>query len=299
MGAEVVSIETLLNLDPKVWPIAAMAFLRVLTVFLFLPVFGDNAVPTRLRLVFAIMFTFFLWPVFSDARFATGIDIWSPFSLALATVREVFFGFATGFAGKLLIHASSISSNLVGVNMGFQAASLFSPATGEQESSFATFKGWLVLMCLLAMNVHHIFLTALVDSFHSVPLGGPAQDGAVAQAALQVVHASFLLGLRLAAPLLVVQLLVTLALGLLNRALPQLNALVMQFPLSFAVSMVVLFFSATAFVRVVGGAGLGLGIGGYQGMQHAFREPPKSKEPVAFPPPLPPLPLPAQGGNSP
>lgn len=287
MGGDAVSIETLLNLDPRVWPLAAMAFLRILTVFLFLPIFGDTAVPTRLRLVFAIMFTFFLWPVFTDARFAPGIDTWSPFSLGLATMREVFFGFATGFAGKILIHAASISSNLVGVNMGFQAASLFSPATGEQESSFATFKAWLVLICLLAMNIHHVFLTALVDSFQSVPLGGAAHDGPIAQAALQVVHASFLLGLRLAAPLLVVQVLVTLALGLLNRALPQLNALVMQFPLSFAVSMIVFFFSLTAFVRVLGGPGLGLGLGAYEGMQDAFQDVQKKNTDPLHPQPAP------------
>ncbi len=269
-----VTLETLVQIDPRVWPVAAMAFLRVLTVFLFLPIFGDNAVPTRLRIVLALAFTFFLWPAIgAHAKFDDGMR-WDAIALGIATMREVFFGFATGFAGRLVLQAAAVSSNLVGVNMGFQAASLFSPASGEQESSFAAFKGWIVLMCLLGMNFHHFYLSSLADSFARVPLGAPSNGAAIASAALQVVQASFVLGIKLAAPLLLVQLLITIALGLLNRALPQLNALVLQFPLSFAVSFVVLFFTAASFVRLVGGSGARLGTGGYETMQRALAEKP-------------------------
>lgn len=254
-----ITLETLVQLDHRVWPVAVLACLRVVTVFLFLPVFGDQAVPARVRIGLAIVFTAVLWPsIGAQVRVEEGLSTWSPLSFGLVTLREVFFGYAAGFAGRLLLYAGSISASLVGANMGFQAMSLFNPASQEQDSSFSSFKGWLVLMCLLGFEVHHMFLRGLAESFATIPIGAAPHGGALAGVALEVVKSCFLLGIRLAAPLLLVQLLVTLALGLLNRALPQLNALVMQFPLSFGVSMIALFFSAAAFVRLLGGYGIGL-----------------------------------------
>jgi len=275
MAGAPVTLETLIQLDPQVWPVAVLAFLRVLTVLLFLPVFGDQNVPTRLRIGLAVLFTLFLWPVISGVAHVSdesgGKNVqWTPFVFALATMREVFFGFATGFAARMILQAASISSQLVGLNMGFQAASLFSPAHGEQESAYAVFKGWIVLMCLLSFNVHHLFLIGLTESFTTVPLGGGPNGAALAKEAISIIESSFFLGIRLAAPLLLVQLLVTLALGLLNRAIPQLNAFVMQFPLSFMVSFAVLFVTAAAFVRLLGGHGLGLEHRGMTQMSRAF-----------------------------
>lgn len=266
-----VTLETLLQIDARVWPIAALAFLRIVTVFLFLPVFGEQAIPTRLRIGLSILFTIVLWPsIENSARIYTDLAQWTPGALGLLTLREVFFGFAAGFAARLVVFATSIASELVGTNMGFQAASLYNPQSGQQESAYAAFKGWLVLMCLLAFNVHHPFLVGLADSFLHIPIGQSPDGGSLAAVAVKIVESSFLLGIRLAAPLLLVQVLVTFALGLLARAIPQLNAFVMQFPLSFLVSMVVLFLSAAAFVRLLGGAGLGMEQHGYISMQKAF-----------------------------
>ena len=248
------NIETLLQIDPKVWPVAGLAFLRILTVFVFLPIFGETAVTTKVRIILAILLTICLWPMIIGSFENKNLMLqnWTPLFLATATLREVFFGFSVGFAAKTLTYAVTIGSQLVGTNMGFQAATLFSPTTNSQESGFGVFKAWLLLVCLLSFDVHHIFLREIFLSFQDVPLGGSLSVGSIAQVATAMVHKSFVLGLRLAAPLLLVQLLITLALGLLNRALPQLNALVMQFPLSFSVSFVVLFFTAATYVKLLG-----------------------------------------------
>lgn len=252
------TLETLFNLDPRVWPTAIMAMLRVVTVFFFLPIFGDSVVPTRVRIGLAIVFTFLLWPVIETGRvsMSQGFLQWSPLTLALASLREVFFGFATGFAARMLTFAASIAAGLAGVNMGFQTASLFSPGLDTQESSYAVFKGWLVVVCLLSFNAHHLFLSGLAESFQTVPLAPAVDAQGLLRSTVGTARTCLVLGLRLAAPLLVVQILVTLSLGLLNRALPSLNVLVINFPLSFLASFVVLFLSLATLVRLLGGLGL-------------------------------------------
>lgn len=268
------TIESLIDFDPKLWPLAIMAFLRVVSVFVWLPVFGDAAVPTRLRIVLALMFTFFLWPmVHAQMTVSDGLMRWSPIALALATLREAFFGFAVGFSARMVLFGTSLASQLVGINMGFQTASLFSPSTGTQESAFSSFKGWIVVILLLSFNVHHVFLTGIAQSFLSVPIAPSVQSTALARVAIMVVESSCVIGIKLAAPILMVQIVSTIAMGLLNRAIPQLNALVLNFPVSFLLSMVVLFASTVAFVRVIGTHGVSREVFVMGAMQRAFSKP--------------------------
>lgn len=245
--------ETLFQLDPKVWPFAVMLFLRIVSVLFFLPVFGDSNIPSRIRILLGLTLSICIWPVVErNLHSVPGFLQWSPFTLAIATLREVFFGFSIGFAAKMLTFAASIGANIVGVNMGFQTATLFSPQTGSQESAFTSLKTWLITILILVFNIHHVFIQGIVTSFVAIPFAASADPNALLNVVMHTVTSSFEIGIRIAGPLLLIQMMSTLALGLLNRALPQLNAFVISFPVSFLLSMVVLFFSASAFVRLMG-----------------------------------------------
>ncbi|NBX15780.1 MAG: type III secretion protein [Proteobacteria bacterium] len=265
------TFESLLQLDPKVWPLAVMLFLRIVSVLFFLPIFGDANIPSRIRILLALTLSICIWPaVEKDITATQGFIQWSPLALALATIREVFFGFAVGFAAKLLSFAAAIAANIVGVNMGFQTATLFSPQTGTQESSFTSLKVWLITILILTFNIHHVFIQGIVSSFVTIPFASSADPQLLLNIVMQTLTNSFDIGLRIAAPLLLIQTLCTLALGLLNRALPQLNAFVISFPLSFLLSMVVLFFSSAAFVRLIGEHGGTQEVTAFSRVQKAF-----------------------------
>lgn len=265
------NFETLFQLDPKAWPYAILLFLRIVTILFFLPIFGDNNIPSRVRVLIALTMGFCIWPVVEKNLVSfSGFVQWSPLSLGFATLREVFFGFSIGFASKLLTFAASIASNIVGVNMGFQTATLFSPQTGTQESSFTSLKVWLITVLILAFNIHHIFIAGIVKSFTTIPFAPTADPNNLINIVMQTVTVSFEIGIRIAAPLILIQLLTMVALGLLNRALPQLNAFVISFPLSFLLSMAVLFFSASAFVRLMGEYGGIQEVSAYEKVHKAF-----------------------------
>jgi flagellar biosynthetic protein FliR len=267
------SFEELVQLDPKIWPLAVMMFLRIATIFFLFPIFGENTVPRQLRIALALVLAICLWPaVQTEIRAAGGTLQWSPLALLIATFREVTYGFAVAFAARVLLHAVSIAAQLVGVNMGFQTATLFSNFTGHQESAFSVLQGWVAVMLILGLNVHHMFLEGLADSFRAVPIAPIAGSQEIARVATTIVTSSFILGLKLAAPLLVIQILLNAALGCLTRAVPQLNVFVLSFPISFLVGMIVLFFGAGMYVRYMAHQGMGVEAASFEHMQKVFRD---------------------------
>lgn len=264
-------ILSVIQLDPKTWPLAVMAFLRITTLFFFLPIFGEQAVPARLRIVLGLAFTFFVYPIVSEKIYQKDMLLqWSALTLLLATLREVLFGFAAGYATKLVIFAVSIASHTVGINMGFQVASMFSPGANDHESAFSVMQNWFAIILILTLNIHHIFIEGLVKSFIFVPIGANADPTALAKVAINIAQEAFVLGIRLAAPLISVQILINISLGLLNRALPSLNVFIISFPISFIVTMVILFISITSFLSLLAHYGMEKEVAWYESMRRVF-----------------------------
>jgi len=250
-----ISLETLVHLDPHIWPLALLAFLRVLSVFIWLPIFSDATVPKRLRIVLALSLVFCLWPTIEPTLSSYDHTLqWNPLRLAICTLREVFFGFAVGFASKMLSFTIHMASHLVGTGMGFQVASLYNPHSEQTESSYSVFKSWILIMALLTFQVHHIFLKGLNQSFINVPLGVPFSSK-TSYLAVELLKESFSLGLQLSAPLILVQFLCSFILAFINKAIPQINVFVMNYPLSFLLSITVLFFSFSTFYAVLSNYG--------------------------------------------
>ncbi len=259
--------ESLLRLDPKIWPLAVLAWLRILSIFIWLPIFHTSTIPVRLKVMLSVLMALCLWPAIEpQIRVNTGHLQWSPIALFLLTMREVFFGFAVGFASRTINFGIEISSQLVGIGMGFQTASLFSPTAGHEESAYGSFKGWLVIVILLSLNLHHLFIEGIVRSFSTFIVSQEINAVAVSRGAVQVVTQSFDLALRFAAPLLCVQLLINATLGLLGRAVPQLNVFSVSFPVSFVLCMVVLFLTFSGFVRTLSGHAMRIEMGMFESM---------------------------------
>ncbi|MEI8153403.1 MAG: flagellar biosynthetic protein FliR, partial [Hyphomicrobiales bacterium] len=86
-------------------------------------------------------------------------------------------------------------------------------------------------------NAHHVFLRALVASYQTVPMGvgGVASD--VAGSVSHMLGFVFVFGMRLAAPMLVVMLLVEVVLGLMTKVAPSLNIMTLGAPLRVPIGL--------------------------------------------------------------
>jgi flagellar biosynthetic protein FliR len=236
-------LEAAFGFDYSNWGGVILTFLRVVTILFFLPIFGTDAAPLKLRIVLAMVITFTVWPAASQQLvIQDAARLQGPTGLFVATLREVFFGFAIGFSTKLVLVAASIAANMIGLNMGFQTAATFSPIFDSQDSAFAVFKNWIVIILILSLNLHHTFLDLIFRSFTKIPITGSINSSQLLNSVIAIAQTCFELGLKLAAPFLAVQFLSTLALGLLGRVVPQLNVFIINFPISYLVSMVLLIF---------------------------------------------------------
>ena len=217
---------------------AAAVFLRISCIVALLPLFGENSVPVRVRILLSLALTAGIVPILPDAYersvTATLMDVGS---LALLMIKEMLIGVVLGYTAKLAFDGVVMAANIVGLQMGFNTASVFMPDSDEQTNGFSALHRLLIVLIFLALNMHHIYIKSIFESFKLIPVGQANISSTVNTHLLAVSAGIFSTALQLAAPLLVGLLFSTAALGLINRAVPQANVFVMSFPANFFVGL--------------------------------------------------------------
>lgn len=223
--------------DPNQLLVGALAFLRISGILFALPIIGDSPTPVRARILAALALTIGLQPVIPVSWApAMTVDV---LQVAAYVFRELLIGLVTGFFARVAFDGLVMASSIVAYQMGFGTANLFMPDYSERLDSFTAFHRMLVMLIFLSLGLHHIFVAAIVDSFTLIPGGSAAFNGTLASLMIDLTTGMIAISIQLAAPILVALLFTMAALGLVARAVPNMNVFVISFPASFAIGLVV------------------------------------------------------------
>jgi len=198
-----------------------------------LPIFGGGQVPMKVRTALALAFSLVLFPVVEPLL--PRLDF-SPLSLGLLMANETILGLMVGFAGRLVFTAVEFGGAVIGYQMGFAAANVFDPQSQHQTSLISEFQNVLAILIFLSLDIHHLFLRAIIASYEALPPGLLDFSGGAVPFLLQLAGNIFVLGVKFSAPVLAVLLLSGLVLGILSRVFPQLNVFMLSFPLNIGLA---------------------------------------------------------------
>ncbi len=222
-----------LALDPVPF---LLVLARVAGLVLAAPVFGHVALPRRVRAGLAVVLAAALLPAIPLPATVPG-DGWT---LAGWCVAESALGALIGLVVQLVFAGVQLGGQLAGMQMGFGMANLIDPAAHAQETVVAHWHSLMVLLAFLALDGHHLVIRALAASFQVAPPGAAVLSGAGLVGVVGLAGDIFAEGLRVAAPVLLVLLLVNGAMGVLARTVPQLNVFILGVPVTVAVGFAVL-----------------------------------------------------------
>lgn len=198
------------------------------------PLFGSAFAPPPVKIGLIVLMTVLVAPVVDVPR------ITEMGTLAAVALREAFIGFALALAVRLLVAGAELGGYLSGFQIGLSYASLVDPQSGVRNNVLAALYGSLAVLVFLLTDAHHDVLRAFAASYEALPLGFGGVSDSLAAVVARMFGLMFVLGVRLAAPLVVTLLLVEVALGVLARVAPTLNLMVNAAPIRLTVGWLVL-----------------------------------------------------------
>lgn len=219
---------------------AILVFARVSAIAGLLPGFGERFIPMRVRLAAVLAFSVIVFPMLDHADLAVE---WPIRRFAGAILAEIAIGFVIGLGFRMLVMALQLAGSIAA-----QTTSLAQIAGGGvAPDPMPAIGNVLVLAGLalaMALDLHLKAVHAIVFSYEIVGFGGNIDASDVAEWGLAHAVRAFALAFSLAAPFVVAALLYNVALGAINRAMPQLMVAFVGAPAITGATLVLLLLSA-------------------------------------------------------
>lgn len=221
-----------------------LVFARIGSATIFLPGFGESYVTPRTRLMLALVISLALYPATPVPPIAPD----NPIVMARLFATEITAGLWIGLVARILMTALQFAGYQIGQVSGLANAFASNTESFQGSTMVANFLLVSGVALIFITNTHYIIIRALLASYDVFPFG-QLMTGDLAQQMAKAVSASFYIGLSLAAPFLVLGLLVNLGLGLANRMMPSLPVFFVAAPLLIAGGMLIFSVAAPSMLR--------------------------------------------------
>jgi flagellar biosynthetic protein FliR len=212
----------------QVWA-GALIFARIGAILMLLPGFGEAYVSPRIRLSLALVLSLALWPLVAGSLPALPASLGS---MVGWLIREITTGLMIGFLLRLLMAALSTAGEVVSLQTTLSFAQTANPLQAQPATTLAAFLTLFGVAMIFATNTHHLFIAGLLGSYDVVRPVAPLVVEDFTTLAIRTVSGSFLLGLQLAAPVIVFSIIFNLATGLVGRIMPQFQVFFVSTPLN-------------------------------------------------------------------
>ncbi|WP_179403415.1 flagellar biosynthetic protein FliR [Burkholderia guangdongensis] len=209
------------------WP-----FVRMLALVSAAPVTGETAVPPQVKIGLAAFIALVVAPTLGAMPSVTAFSadgIW-------IVVTQVLIGAAMGFAMRVVFAAVEAAGDFIGLSMGIGFATFFDPNVGSTPV-MGRFLNAVAMLAFLAFDGHLQVLVALAESFRLLPVSADLLHAPGWRTLALFGATVFQMGLLLALPVVAALVIANLALGILNRAAPQIGIFQVGFPVTMLVGL--------------------------------------------------------------
>jgi len=214
-----------------------LIFTRLSAFIAFAPFFSARNIPRHLKALLAfslaVVFTGFMPPMSYSLET-------SSLGLGLQLVGEATIGAAIGFSASIFFEVIIFAGYIIDYMIGFGFINIVDPQSGASISIFSLTYSLTAIIVFLLINGHHILIELLVRSYDLIPVLGASLTPLSLQYVLRMVSDIFYTGFQIAAPIYIVMFCIDFTLAMISKAVPQIQIIVVGFPLKIGVGLTVI-----------------------------------------------------------
>ncbi|MEP6571530.1 MAG: flagellar biosynthetic protein FliR [Gemmatimonadota bacterium] len=258
-------MKSLLELmGPSSWPAFALVSARVSGVLMIAPLWSMTSVPRTIRAAIAVVITIMLLPGAHPVHLPEEV-----YGMPILLGSELILGLAIGLTASVLMQGFALAGEVASLQMGLSLGNALTPMPEVPVSGIGELKSYFALAIYVGMSGHLMLISGLGESLVTIPPGGALNLADGGHFALALGGTVFSTGVRAAAPVMVALFLANVALAVVSKAVPQLNVMMVAFPITISVGLMVLAASLPFVGSLLAGAVSGLP-GAVTGTIHAY-----------------------------
>lgn len=206
------------------------------------PFYGTNNVPSRVKIGQSVLIAILIFGSVDKTAVAyTGL-----IGYAVIVLREGITGLLIGLAANICNSIILFAGNIIDMDIGLAMAQEFDPMMKTQVTITGNLYQYFILLLMLATNMHHYILRALIDSYEVIPVNGQMFDwGSIANTWIQFMGDMFVIAFRIMLPIFACIMILNCILGIMAKVAPQMNMFAVGMQLKVLLGLTVLFLIVT------------------------------------------------------
>jgi flagellar biosynthesis protein FliR len=220
----------------------ALILLRMTAFVVSAAVLSSPSFPVTAKILFSVVFTMLMFKTVATNKIIARVSE-AQDQIILLAAMEVVIGLCLGFLTRIYFFAISMAGELISVSMGLGQAQMFNPMMGNMGNAIEQFLVFLATLLYFAINGHHNLIYGLAESFNTIEIARLTLNTDAFASVVYLAQKFFVIGIQISAPVLISMVVVQVGVGLLSRAVPQINVLTTTASITVALGFVILFIS--------------------------------------------------------
>ena len=207
-------------------------FIRIITFLASLNVIFPSGTPNTFKVGFSILISIII-------SFTVDIDTSTVnmFDLIYGATMETMTGLVLGYMTSLCFNSLKLCGSLIDQQLGLAMANIYDPNSKEQTTLIQNLMYWMGIVIFFYINGHHELIKGIEKSFQLIGIG----ENILINNFDYIVHVFvqyFVIGFKIAVPIILALIITELIMGLISRSVPQLNVMVIGMPLKILVGII-------------------------------------------------------------
>ena len=236
-----------MTLDYNSYLVSLLVLTRLTGALLFNPLLGRRSVPAIAKVGLALILTVVIFPTLK----LPAVAFHTPLSFMLAIIRELLIGYALGLVMNLFIAWVLMAGEIMDMEMGASVSKIYDPQSGISMPITGTALNILFTLIFFATDGHLTLIKIVANSLTMFPPGPQMVAFEVGQYLTMMLGDMLTLAMKLAMPVLAIELLTEAGLGVLMRIVPQINVFVVGIQIKLAIGLLVVVLALPAITRLI------------------------------------------------
>lgn len=213
----------------------------MLGIFIFNPILSRRNIPTIAKVTVTVFITYIAILVVQPEPVDTGTQIWV---YLMMICRETVIGLIFGFITDLFFYTVQVAGEVMDMQSGLGMAKVFDPDTRIQMSIFGSFVTFLMYMYFFVTNSHMTLIKLFITSYEIAPIGQGTLNPDLGMLICSFFNDILVMVLKLAMPIIAAEMILHFSVGVLMKAVPQIQIMVVNIQLMVAVGFITLYLVA-------------------------------------------------------
>lgn len=211
-----------------------LVLIRVSVILVMVPFFSARVIPNLIKAGLALVITIVLFPVINNKMVEFPGTLLGITQLILS---EIIIGMTLGLLAQIFFEGVRMMGQMVGFQTGFAITNVLDPQSGVQVSIFANTAYLVAIVLFLLLNGHHILLNAVRDSFDIINVGSLSLNVGMLKKMTKISGDMFVIAVKIGAPPIAALLFTNVAFGLITKLMPQMNIMIVAFPVQICIGL--------------------------------------------------------------